>query len=503
MSRLTGNDAKEMLEAYSAVYAPQELTEEQVWEEVENWVNSLLEEGYDLSEYTWEEMYEMALGEIVAEQQSDTSKQWERGARWFGRATDRYFANPVSSAVKKAADYAGQATSGIVKAATGVDLEKVGRNAERFLGAPGEKPQPKSATIAKPTPKPTQTPASSSDVGRGAGEYLAPSRGSSRAADPLVRAGGSYGFGGPIKPQQKTPEAIAKLKPSDSGVKRGPKGGVIVNHVELENDSLVLEAPAQVAPITGKAGKEWFQKSKSGQWVPITDMNSARQASERWKSERQKIATAPAAAPAPAAPRALPVIPSASTSRPAPAPRPKAPAPAPVEKRISTVTGKSTYVGTTSGGEKFERRAATRAELDAARKAREEAKKAGKNPAEVEKAAVSAGISAPKTQKESFDLVLEYLLSEGHTDTLEEALYVMMEMDPETIQSICEGYQELNYKRRNRMTDQAMRHMSKGDDKSWEKAYSIENQRDTQTPEVSKAKAAANRAKGAAKRGKG
>jgi hypothetical protein len=104
---------------------------------------------------------------------------------------------------------------------------------------------------------------------------------------------------------------------------------------------------------------------------------------------------------------------------------------------------------------------------------------------------------------DAFDLVLEYLLSEGHTDTLEEALYVMMEMDPETIQSICEGYQELNYKRRNRMTDQAMRHMGKGDDKSWEKAYSIENQRDTQTPEVSKAKAAANRAKGAAKRGKG
>jgi hypothetical protein len=46
------------MEAYSEVYAPQEeLTEEQVWEEVENWVNSLVEEGYDLSEYTWEEMY--------------------------------------------------------------------------------------------------------------------------------------------------------------------------------------------------------------------------------------------------------------------------------------------------------------------------------------------------------------------------------------------------------------------------------------------------------------
>ena len=58
MSGITGNDAKGLMEAYQAVYAPQELTEEQIWEEVENWVNSLLEEGYDLSEYTWDEMYE-------------------------------------------------------------------------------------------------------------------------------------------------------------------------------------------------------------------------------------------------------------------------------------------------------------------------------------------------------------------------------------------------------------------------------------------------------------
>ena len=58
MSRITGSDAKGLMEAYSAVYAPQELTEEQIWEEVENWVNSLLEEGYDLSDYTWEEAYE-------------------------------------------------------------------------------------------------------------------------------------------------------------------------------------------------------------------------------------------------------------------------------------------------------------------------------------------------------------------------------------------------------------------------------------------------------------
>jgi len=58
MSRLTGSDALGLFEAYQTIYTPQEITEEQVWEEVECWVNNLIEEGYDLSDYTWEEMYE-------------------------------------------------------------------------------------------------------------------------------------------------------------------------------------------------------------------------------------------------------------------------------------------------------------------------------------------------------------------------------------------------------------------------------------------------------------
>ena len=71
MSRITGSDAASLMEAYNAVYAPQELTEEQVWEEVENWVNSLVEEGYDLSEYTWEDMYEA----YIEEQGRNTTPQ--------------------------------------------------------------------------------------------------------------------------------------------------------------------------------------------------------------------------------------------------------------------------------------------------------------------------------------------------------------------------------------------------------------------------------------------
>ena len=41
---------------------------------------------------------------------------------------------------------------------------------------------------------------------------------------------------------------------------------------------------------------------------------------------------------------------------------------------------------------------------------------------------------------DAYDVVLDYLISEGHADTAEEAHYVMMQMDAEYIQSIVEGY---------------------------------------------------------------
>jgi hypothetical protein len=60
-----------------------------------------------------------------------------------------------------------------------------------------------------------------------------------------------------------------------------------------------------------------------------------------------------------------------------------------------------------------------------------EAEKAGK---EAQKQLVKASY-----EYDAYDLVLEYLLSQGHTDTVEEAQYVMMEMDAEMIGSIVEA----------------------------------------------------------------
>ena len=65
--------------------------------------------------------------------------------------------------------------------------------------------------------------------------------------------------------------------------------------------------------------------------------------------------------------------------------------------------------------------------------------------ADLKKAAEKAGKEAKKQlvkasyEYDAYDLVLEYLLSQGHTDTVEEAQYVMMEMDAEMIGTIVEG----------------------------------------------------------------
>ena len=67
---MNAQDIRNLQEAYMNVYAPQELAEEQVWGEVENLVNYLIEEGYDLSDYTWEEMYESYIEEQGAVQGS-------------------------------------------------------------------------------------------------------------------------------------------------------------------------------------------------------------------------------------------------------------------------------------------------------------------------------------------------------------------------------------------------------------------------------------------------
>jgi hypothetical protein len=133
MSRLTGTDAYGLMEAYGAVYAPQELTEEQVWEGVGEWVNALLEEGYDLSEYTWEDMYEAYL-EQLDEGAADAGVAVRKG---IGNAAGSYF-NAVKGVAKGYADVAGSQLKGLAGQTTTSTnpLARAGNAVTRAVSAP-------------------------------------------------------------------------------------------------------------------------------------------------------------------------------------------------------------------------------------------------------------------------------------------------------------------------------------------------------------------------------
>ena len=49
-------------------------------------------------------------------------------------------------------------------------------------------------------------------------------------------------------------------------------------------------------------------------------------------------------------------------------------------------------------------------------------------------------VSQRPMKQEAYDLVLDYLLSEGHVDTVEEAHYVMLQMTSEHVQEVVEAY---------------------------------------------------------------
>ena len=64
-------DLDALNELYLSVY---------VWEDVENWVSSLIEEGYDLSDYTWEEMYESYIEETWGTNQQLRQQQQQKAS---------------------------------------------------------------------------------------------------------------------------------------------------------------------------------------------------------------------------------------------------------------------------------------------------------------------------------------------------------------------------------------------------------------------------------------
>ena len=73
---MNSKELRNLQEAYMEVYTSPEQTGE-----FELWVDSLLEEGYDLSDYTWDEMYEFYLDEAIASEKGKAKMKEMLAAR--------------------------------------------------------------------------------------------------------------------------------------------------------------------------------------------------------------------------------------------------------------------------------------------------------------------------------------------------------------------------------------------------------------------------------------
>jgi hypothetical protein len=165
MERITSHQVVDLMEAYNTVHAPQ-ITEEQIQEDFENWVNSLVEEGHDLSEYTWDEMYEEYLNEYAAggvPGPGGAVTMYSRPRANTGQPYQSRFARPMNAGTPQRT---GRATAvsrpqvgGLPSSARqvtqypqGVSTGVGGGNAAASRQAPAARPATPAPTAARPAP---------------------------------------------------------------------------------------------------------------------------------------------------------------------------------------------------------------------------------------------------------------------------------------------------------------------------------------------------------------
>ena len=175
---MRAEEVKGLMEAYSQVHGPKELTEDQLWEEVESWVNSLLEEGYDLSEYTWEDMYETYLDEgrggpgAAAAQQRTLSQTAQNAARVNSGGELGAGGGQAAMKALQAKGVSPRSAYATVYSQGQKNIQQAGRQPGQSTGMYGrygppsqqvKTPAPATPAPAKPTaptkPAPTRTPA--------------------------------------------------------------------------------------------------------------------------------------------------------------------------------------------------------------------------------------------------------------------------------------------------------------------------------------------------------
>ena len=491
MNKTAQNQYNSLMEAYYAVYDDDirnKLNEEKEIKEFLEVIDFLIEDGYDLSEYTYEELYEYHITE-----------------RW-------------GALLKGAGALAGKAGSAIFQGAKGPAkelLKKAGKAAVPLAGIAALDQYLSGGKVRDYTGSAIQ--------GLRRAAHSIPSPG--QAAKQTQQSADS------IKPYIAAPD-ISKPSPS----KRNLPPAHLTQGYSYGNNNIIAEDPA--FPSQKPKGGDWSKLTVGGVtklWDPETNSYQLPGTiNKRLKSQGEKEITVPGKAPTPS-PKPSPSASAPEAPKPpasTPAPKPPASTPAPTPSRPSSSATASTAEKIKGGMDVYNKqrssgdfKAATEtgksvwAEKNpklaaaAAERARTRGTSSTTNPlmqdmksrlpaAEpkdapkpsptrsgfgVPTAPLAAKLSAAtstapptptaapkvapsntlsntvaaaskpaafnptpiassklkKEEYDAYDLVLEYLLSQGHAGTLEEANYVMLEMDAEMIGDIVEVMTEV------------------------------------------------------------
>jgi len=421
MEKLTGSTCKSLMEAYAAVYdtARSKLEEEQI-NEFNNFINLLIDEGYDLSEYTYDELYEGWKEKVLKTTLKYGGKALEAGKgalKTLWRGTTQQTPKGIKTipgAKQPTKDLL--ATFGNLGVKVGAPLAGAAALDQAFLGgnlrrAAGEYTkagieQAKKSTENIPSPQ--------------------------KAADAIKN----------VKPPElpKLPATASlkfETKPSTPPKPENPKEKTTSRLYEKAQEPLTVSGGRTGTGVgKGFKARPWTQaevqryKQTRGAEQIKTDIQLNKDVAAM---NRQIAATPPGRDPETYRPPAPTQRPPAATK---PAPTRQAPSPAPVP------FGQTMPVPDTASLQKYNINkdwAAANPRLAQAEVRRAEQRAAGKSAFDKEFRKTVINPILYKEQKmsiEPYDLVLDYLLSEGHADTVEEAQYVMMQMSTEHIQSI-------------------------------------------------------------------
>lgn len=455
MTRITSSEVASLMEAYNSVYAPQEqINDEQLVEEIfEDIAYALISQGrtaVDVLEYfadvddevIIEDVIALSEGTLIFEEvvsEEYIEEQFQQLDEIVGAALR------IASAGLKAAKFAPKGSGALAK--TGAALQGSGKAATRVA-----QQGTKASAVVRPA------------VGRAV-------------------QGAKNAIGGAVsKVKDVAKGALGKLPGGSGGKLAGAAkfvGKAALGGAAFEGGMRAVQglagkggnAKTSPAPKTPKAGM--VDTAKGQKYKSSSDGKMYKNYNDALAARNSRRGVKPTPAPA-ASSSAAPSGGSGGgggSSTPAPKSTPSTKvAPAKPAAAAKPATG-------TLGKTSFERRTPTSAELKGAQAARAGGEK---DPEKVLQAAKSAGgalsqataaaskpaafspgsdsSSSAKTapskptsrqtarekvlnqsyEYDAYDVVLEYLLSQGHVDTVDEAHYVMLEMDAEAVKSVLE-----------------------------------------------------------------